>query len=213
MAILGVPTIAFILYSLAFGFGLAFIPLIAWTAGPALPYFISEPLANLLFLVSNIGLRKGLFIQRETDEYEIKRAGEGYEPQSYWTRWAGTQFGLTFEATKEAFEPALVDEEHEQELSSLFYSDDGIAPVGIDRGGKGVTWYAHKSDIDKILVPIGQKLAELRDAAGPEMGIDAYAEALKDYGGDTSDYSNKMMIGSSAIFVAMGLGMGYIVFF
>lgn len=211
MAIFGLPTLAFILFLVAFIAGLAFIPLVAWTVGPMLPYFISEALANLLFVLSNLGVPTAVLEQQETDEYEFKHVDEDYEPQSYWNRWAGTRFGLTFEATEEAFEPTLIDDDHARELEHLEYTDDN-ATVDMDRG-KNQAWFAHKSDIGKILVPIGQKLAELRDGAGPDIGIQAYAEALKDYGGDTSEYSNKTMIVGSFMFVGMGIMMGWIIFF
>lgn len=198
---------------LAFLIGFGLIPFVAWTFGPALPYFIAEPFGNLLFMLSNLGVRVGVLEQKETDEYVIEREDDELTPRSYWSRWATARLGITFEATEEAFEPMLADEDHARELEHLEYDGQGIATVDMARGEDSTTWFATKSDVGKLLVPIGQKLSRLSDVAGPDMGTHAYAEALGDYGGDTSEFGTKFMVGGTVVMFFGTAMMGYVIFF
>lgn len=207
------PFILFIIYALAFLFGLAFVPLLAMTVGPNLGAFIPERIANYLWIVSNLGVRRPVLEQLETDEYEVNRGERGLSPRSYWDRWALAPFGLTFEATREALAPAVADDDMRAEVENLEFNARGESTVYLRRGPPGTDWYVHKRDLDGILVPIGQKLAELRDAASPDIGFEAYAEALKQYGGDTSQYGNRTLFIGTLVFVALGAGMGWVVFF
>lgn len=208
-------TVLEVLQGIALLSGIAFIPLIAWVLGPTLPSFLSEPLANLLFYLANMGLRTGVLVQRETDEYEIERVTDDLSPRSYWSRWAGARFGITFDATREAFEPMLIDKQPERVLEAMepqdWRADGGTLVVDIDRGGRD--WFASKDDVGKLLVPLGQKLAELRDVAGPLMGIEAQAEALKDHGGDTGEFGHTAMLVSQLVVFFGTMGMGYVIFF
>lgn len=210
---LGVPMLLLILYMLSFYVGLAFMPLFAWTIGPSLGSFIPERLANLIFIVSMVGVRRGVLEQQETDEYVIDRAEAGIQPLSYWKRWALAPFGITFEVTKQAFGSAAVDAETREELENLHFDGDGTAVVpDLDRGE--VDWYITKGDLkNEILVPIGQKLAELRNASGTDLSREAYAAALGKFGGDTSGSSNRLRLIGTIVFVVLGMGLGLVVHF
>lgn len=213
-----VPTLLFVLYVLVFVAGLAFIPLLAMTIGPLLPGFITEGLSTLIFALTMVGTRRGELVQYATGEYDIERGDPDREPRAYWYRWAMAPLGLTFEATREAFEPTVASEDRTKEIRAMETFDDGgpgeaIAEIDMERGGPTVSWYVEAADAaeDRILVPLGQKLAELRGAGGPLIGIEAYAEALKDYGGDTSDYSNRTRLAGTFVFTVLGIGLGWIV--
>lgn len=213
----------FILYTVSFISGLALVPILAWTIGPSLGP-LSEGLANGVFIVSMLGVGRAVLKQLETDEYVIEPADADMEPRRYWGRWAFVPFGITFEKTKEAFAPVTTDPGVEHMTSENRLSDASTprAKADLERGGK--KWYVDLSvtkdiampdggTINRIYVPIGEKLAELRDAAGSEMGVESMSEAFKEHGGDTSEYSPRTDAIMSFLMATMGLGMGYVIFF
>lgn len=209
--VLGLPPIVFYFFVIAFVAGLGFVPLLAWTIGPSIPGFITEMIAAGLLRMAMLRYQSAVLDQTETDEYRIRAANGDLSPQSYWDRWAGTDFGLTFEATKEAFEPTA-PAEHKAMIENIEYVDEAENLPEYDRGA--LDWYVSEGDADAdVLVPIGETLSGLRDVAGPGVVFEAYAEALKEYGGDTAEMSNKMMITGSIIMVSIGLMMGWVVFF
>lgn len=209
---LGIPTVLLVLYVLSFVAGLAFIPLGAWTIFPSLGSFIPEGLANLTFIVSMLGVRRGIWEQQETDEYEIKRGSKELKPLSYWSRWALAPFGITFEATEQAFEADAIDDERRAGLENLEFGTDGTATTELERGDR--TWFVTKADLKHdILVPVGQKLAELRNASGTDLSREAYAAALGEHGGDTSGASNRLRLIGVLVFVVLGMGLGWVVHF
>lgn len=202
-----------LLYTLAFVLGFAFIPLLAWTIGPTLPAFLGEMIANLIWVTTMIGVRAGLLVQRETDEYDIERGGDDLGPKSYVTRWSLVPFGITFEATRDAFMPTVLSEREGREVESIEFGDSTIATADVERGPAGTKWYVSRSDVGNLLVPVGEYLSQLRDAASWEIGDEAWSEALAEYGGDTSGYTNRTLLVGTVVFTGLGLGLGYVFFF
>lgn len=203
------PTIVFVFYALVCFAGLLIIPILSYVRPPNV-LGITETLAGWLFIVAMVGVRRGTLTQTDTGEYVIERADADLEPKDYWTRWALAPFGITFEATEDAFAGATVDRAREMEVDNLAY-DGGTATIDLDRGDRA--WFVTENDRNRILVPIGQKLSELKRAAGPKLAIDTWAEAMGEYGGDTSSNSVKVQAAMMAFMAFMGLAMGYVVFF
>lgn len=210
------PIVLFLMYVIAFFIGLLFIPLFAYTIGPSTGP-IAEAIANLLWIVSNLSLRRPVLYQTETDEYKLIRGDPDTGPQSHWSRWAMAPFGVSFEPTREAFSDVVVPTSITNQIKNFVYAEDETTTdIDIERGG-------HKSYVseddkkiaenDGVLVLIGEALSEVRHAAGQAIGLRAYSSGLEQYGGDTSGASNRTRLLGSIVFVVLGLGMGYVVFF
>lgn len=208
-------TIIHVFYGLALLAGLMTIPLVAWVGGPSLPVKVAEPIANGLWKMVVIGTGRGLFNQRETGEYEWRRATrterDAMEPREYWFGWALGRVGITFEKTKRAFGTYVGDPPLEHlEAESKFPGKQATADC--ERGGKD--WYIDLSaDPANIFVPIGEKLAELKGAGGAKEAEHAIAESKKEHGGDTSGYSMRLDAVASFVFLLTGIATGYVVFF
>lgn len=211
--IFGVPMILAVFYFLIFLVGVAFIPLFAYTIGPSLGQRIPETIANVIWKVTMLGVRRGVLEQTETDEYVVRRANADLEPRSYWTRWALAPFAITFEKTREAFAPYVLSEREQESVEARVADGDGVAPADIERGRQ--SWYINtRTDLGNTwLVPIGRRLEVLRDAADAAMGREAYNETLKEEGGDTSDYSARTELTGLFVFTLLGIGVGWIVLF
>lgn len=212
ITVLGSPILYWSYYFVAFTFGLGLIPLIAYTIGPMLGSLVPELMATLMLMLSNIGLRRPVLYQRETDEYELIRGSASWGPASYWNHWALRPFGITFERTEEAFEPYVVSDEEKERIRNLV--PDGSGRVDIDNVGHGsADWWVNANRVDDILVRIGSFLKPLDLGGSPRYGLEAIDEALEEFGMDTSGQSLKVEVGGLIFFLAMGIITGAWVFF
>lgn len=210
-------TLMLVVYGLAFVVGLSLVPIIAYAIGPSLPEFIAEPLANALFVVGLMSVGPTKLVQTERGDYRLERVDrdelDDHEPRSYWSRWAMTDFCISYERTKEAFAGLAADRQTVEAVRSHVPESGRFAEWDRPRGGEEAFVEPGDVDDDTMLIPTGESLARLRGDGGTAIGIESVQEALKQHGGDTSQYSPKVMLGGVVLMAAMGMGMGFVVFF
>jgi hypothetical protein len=212
-----VTLLELVLMGLAFVVGFLVVPILAFSIGRSLPEFIAEPLASALFVVAMLGVGRGKLVQTETGEYEMRRVPEegvdDHEPRSYWSKWAWAPVAISFEATPEAFDRLRTDETTVEQVRSLIPGDHRRAGWDRERGGESAFVRPQGIGEGTMLIPTGEALSRMRGDGGTALGIESVQEALKKHGGDTAQYSPKVMLGGVVIMALMGMGMGYVVFF
>lgn len=197
---------------IGFLLGLLFIPLLGFVVGASLPVFISEPLANMLFTVACMGTGPARLHQAEDDTYELLPRGDVEGEPRKWTRWALTRFGYTYENTPSAWEHLYADPDL-WELPTLDHEVDApftIAQSNIERGG--IESYVN-SEADGLRIRLGAALNRLKGSGLLTMASETLSEGFKEYGGDTSDVGMKWQAGGTALFLMVGVVMGWRIFF
>lgn len=159
-------------------------------------------------------LRGALNRDEHTDtvlEADGGAAPDRLEPESYWTRFAMGQFGISFEVTPDAFDDIAADydpRERYPEEPDL----NRKASTDIERGG--LKTYVDLSErAADVWVPIGEALSRLRGQGGISIHLENMSEALEEYGGDTKGLEMKWQAIGMGVFTFVGLGMGYVIFF
>lgn len=192
--------------------GAAFIPLLSMVSGGGVPNWLSEPLAAKLWQVSLMAQGAVVCNQRESGEYEIKRAGtDDYEPPNYWSRLAGVPFGLTYERTKDAFDGLA------ERLDPGAMVTDGGAQLPGNREAMDVERGSMQSFIDTglesgLFVRVGEFTAAFQDTDGLDTVNVAKDETVKSEGGkDGLGSLAKAIYWSSMAMV--GGGIGVVMFF
>jgi hypothetical protein len=189
------------------------VPLYIYTVGPMIP-LIRGILVALLGYASMFGKGPSKLVQTENDDYEL-RPVDSFGPNDHVYRLWGTNVAIAPEHTEAAWQELVSDLDFEA-LEDHDTSDlqDGYADAGMNRGSGN--WYVDlRNDARaQMLIPLGEKLSELRQGRGGDMGLQSIAEALKDYGGDTAGtQAIWIKLAGPFLFLITGAGMGYVVFF
>lgn len=194
---------------IAFVVGISFIPLLAMVLKDSLPGALAEPLANLLATIGFFVVGDCTLHQTETGEYEIRPVeGAELEPKSYMNRFKLVDFGISFEATEEAFGSLVAD------VDAANYVDDSRFPFNaaehdMDRGGKD--WYVDLRETG-LRVPIGEALSRLKGRQDLKMVTQTISEANKRHGGDTNNLTTTHQVVGFSLFTFVGIGMGVVIF-
>lgn len=198
---------------LAFGAGLAIIPLWAYGLLDSIPY-LSAALGKLLLTVGMAAMKTAVLRQRANTSYRIAAAQpEDYEPAGYWNRFALGWLGITYERTRETYGEYVYDQDVSAVADVAGSELPGQrAPADIDRGGHH-SYVPTDVDDDSLLVKVGAKLAELRDAGGSASISRQELESLREYAGDSNQHEASTMAAATFAFVVLGALLGYVLLF
>lgn len=206
------PPVVAISLAVAFVLGVAFIPGVAYTFGPGIPGFITEPLANLLWVLSLLNNGPMALNEEEDRNYTLIEGDEEWKPSGYWMRWALQPLAITFDKSKEVFGPYILDERQQRTWREVGDTLEAGELVADGRGG--VRGFVHRAELrNDILVDFAPPLERLSDLGGVRSSLEAWAETLEDKGGDTGGADIGWLMIGRIIMAAMGLGMGFVIFF
>jgi hypothetical protein len=199
---------------LAFFVGFVFLPLLTFAP---LGLTGGEVIGNALFKLATLpGTGAKAINQRVDGVYEWVDIDEEHVhgSRSWWERFVGGRFGLTYDRDPEAFgDLAHTREEvvsrHKQDPE---YQADGGGTAALDSERAGIGQFlALDGGRDSIYVNAAEKLSELREAAGLEVSVRARSHGLAEYGGDSSDVSAWAMLAGSFLFLVVGAVLGIII--
>lgn len=200
-------TAAIVAAAIAFALGVFAVPIYATVVGDAIPV-ISPLVGKLAFVLGALSNGTNVWHYTEDDRYEIRSADvEAFGPDSLWTRFALSRFGVNWERTRDALGDVVKDYDLEymaEESPERDKLPGNRHPIDIERGGLK-SYIRTDLDPDALFVAVGEKLAELQDSAGIHVPNETHMETLKDEGGDTNDYTTAQMGVITAVFFILGL--------
>ncbi|MGK7295286.1 MAG: hypothetical protein ACNS61_05545 [Candidatus Wenzhouxiangella sp. M2_3B_020] len=205
-------------YLVLFGLGFA-LPIFACYGLP-LGMRLGEALGNACWKVATYSYGAAVVNQRPDDEYEVVETDEDSVANgraTFWSRFAGTRFGVTYDRVADAFgDYALPEGEYPPQVGAGVVPDGGVAKIAEDsvRGGVGQFVDTSISDpANKVWVEAADKLEELQGAAELDIAESSLTSALVEFGGDTSEYSPATMLVGSFLFLLAGVVLSFVVVF